>query len=62
VDIYGKTHPEELVVKRVVDIATVEYPTPAQRPIYSVLGGEKLTEKLGIVMPSWESQLAMSFG
>jgi dTDP-4-dehydrorhamnose reductase len=62
VDMYGNLHPSELMVQRVVDITTAEYPTPAHRPIYSVLSGDKLGDKLGLVTPSWQTQLGMSFG
>jgi dTDP-4-dehydrorhamnose reductase len=62
VDTYSNLYPAELTVQRVVDITTAEYPTPAHRPIYSVLSGDKLGDKLGLVTPSWQSQLTMSFG
>jgi dTDP-4-dehydrorhamnose reductase len=60
IDLYGASHPQELMVKRVLDITTSEYPTPAQRPMYSVLSGKKLSEQFGLAMPSWESQLRLS--
>jgi dTDP-4-dehydrorhamnose reductase len=59
IDLYGASHPQELAVKRVLDITTSEYPTPAQRPMYSVLSGEKLSEQFGLAMPNWESQLRL---
>jgi dTDP-4-dehydrorhamnose reductase len=60
INMYSSSHPGELAVKRVVSIPTTEYPTPAQRPMYSVLSGEKLTTQLGVVMPSWAHQLNLS--
>jgi dTDP-4-dehydrorhamnose reductase len=57
IDLYGASHPEDLAVKRVVDITTLEYPTPAQRPRYSVLSGNKLSKQFGLAMPNWERQL-----
>ncbi len=51
------------ILKQTVDvkgIATAEYPTPAKRPAYSVLAGEKLQTHFGIKLPSWEQALALS--
>jgi len=38
-------------------IPTSEYPTPAKRPAYSLLSGEKLERTFGIRMPEWREQL-----
>lgn len=46
-----------LQVKHVVPISTVEYPTPAQRPAYSVLSGKKLATVLGGYPPQWRQSL-----
>jgi dTDP-4-dehydrorhamnose reductase len=46
-----------LQVKRVVPISTVEYPTPAKRPAYSVLSGKKLATVLGDYPPQWRQSL-----
>ena len=42
----------------VVGIPTADYPTPAQRPAYSVLSNEKLERTFGITLPDWQTQLA----
>lgn len=42
---------------RLIPIPTEEYPTPAIRPRWSVLSNAKLTERFGLHLPSWESQL-----
>jgi dTDP-4-dehydrorhamnose reductase len=42
---------------RVTPITTSEYPTPAQRPAYSVLSSEKLARVFGIRLPEWETGL-----
>ncbi|CAN5326578.1 dTDP-4-dehydrorhamnose reductase [soil metagenome] len=41
----------------VLPINTYEYPTPAQRPHYSVLDKRKIKEALGISIPYWRDSL-----
>jgi len=38
-------------------ISTEQYPTPAQRPAYSVLSGHKLQTTFGIALPDWQDAL-----
>jgi dTDP-4-dehydrorhamnose reductase len=42
---------------RVEAISTAEYPTPAKRPAYSVLGCAKLERTFGLRLPHWEEGL-----
>jgi dTDP-4-dehydrorhamnose reductase len=49
-----------LKAKRVIEIATEEYPTPAKRPRNSVLSNAKIQAALGITMPEWRSQLRLA--
>lgn len=42
---------------RVLPIPTSDYPTPAQRPAWSVLDTSGLREAYGIVLPDWRSAL-----
>ncbi len=42
---------------QVNDITTDQYPTPAQRPPYSVLDKSKIKENFGLKIPSWEEGL-----
>lgn len=44
-------------VRRVVPIATADYPTPAKRPAYSVLSGHKTAGILGEYAPHWRQGL-----
>ncbi|MGQ4650672.1 dTDP-4-dehydrorhamnose reductase [Lyngbya aestuarii] len=46
-----------LKVRRVVPITTLEYPTPAPRPAYSVLSRQKISTALGNHPPHWRSGL-----
>lgn len=45
---------------RVEPIATGEYPTPAERPAYSVLDNARIGATFGIRMPDWEEALALA--
>jgi dTDP-4-dehydrorhamnose reductase len=38
-------------------IATSEYPTPAKRPLNSVLSNEKLHRRFGVRLAEWEAAL-----
>jgi dTDP-4-dehydrorhamnose reductase len=40
-------------------IPTSQYPTPAKRPLNSRLCTDKLTQRFGIVMPTWETSLKL---
>ncbi len=42
---------------RVTPITTADFPTPARRPAWSVLSGEKLARVFGLRLPSWEEAL-----
>ncbi len=44
-------------VKNIRAISTLEYPTPAKRPAYSVLNCAKIEAALGFKLPAWDSQL-----
>ncbi|PSF38408.1 dTDP-4-dehydrorhamnose reductase [Aphanothece hegewaldii CCALA 016] len=46
-----------LCVKEVFPITTDQYPTPAKRPAYSVLSGQKITPLLGTYPPYWRDSL-----
>ena len=46
-----------LKIKQVLPITTADYPTPAQRPAYSVLSKGKYTEATGVYPPHWRESL-----
>ncbi|WP_110648658.1 dTDP-4-dehydrorhamnose reductase [Salinicola peritrichatus] len=49
-----------IVPERVAAISTAQYPTPAQRPLNSRLDLTRLEAALGIELPHWRSQLALT--
>lgn len=48
----------EIATVKVSSISTEEYPTPAQRPAYSVLNLDKLKQVFDISLPHWGTALA----
>ena len=50
-----------LMVQRINSITSAEYPTPASRPLYSVLSSERLFCTFGVRLPEWRVQLHNAF-
>jgi dTDP-4-dehydrorhamnose reductase len=48
-------------LKRLIPITTSEYPTPAARPLYSVLSNGLFTRTFGVTLPEWRAQLHHTF-
>lgn len=48
-----------LTINQVIPITTPEYPTPAQRPAYSVLSCDKISKLLGTYSPHWQQRLQL---
>jgi len=46
-----------LIVEQIEPVPTIAYPTPAQRPQYSVLDCSKISNSFGIQPPYWESSV-----
>lgn len=55
------TRGRAMMVKRVIPIATAEYPTPAARPAYSVLSNARFMRTFGFELPDWRTQLQKMF-
>ena len=51
-----------LIVQRIDPITSAEYPTPAVRPLYSVLSSDRLFSTFGVRLPEWRVQLQGAFG
>jgi dTDP-4-dehydrorhamnose reductase len=49
-----------LKTRRVVEIGTHEYPTPARRPVNSVLSNARIHSEFGIALPDWRTQLRLA--
>jgi dTDP-4-dehydrorhamnose reductase len=49
--------PADTPFKELCGITTPEYPTPAQRPAYSVLNTDKVQRQFGLHLPPWEEAL-----
>ena len=50
-----------LIVQRVTPISSQEYPTPALRPVNSVLSNSMLERTFGVQLPDWRAQLHAVF-
>jgi dTDP-4-dehydrorhamnose reductase len=55
------TRGRPLTTRRIVPLATEEYPTPARRPLYSVLSNKRLNREFGVTLLDWEAQLRLIF-
>jgi dTDP-4-dehydrorhamnose reductase len=49
---------ESFKVQRIQGIGTSEYPTPARRPLNSVLGNDKFERTFGFKLESWQAGLS----
>jgi dTDP-4-dehydrorhamnose reductase len=47
----------EQLVQTIEPVSSLEFPTPAARPLFSVLNCEKFTETFGLRPPNWEESL-----
>lgn len=55
------TNRRPLMAGRVTPIATKDYPTPARRPLYSVLSNARLNRTFETRLPDWRAQLHSLF-
>ncbi len=53
-------HPEEQVVQELSPALTSDFPTPAQRPLYSALDCQRFTQVFGLQLPDWKAALRLA--
>lgn len=62
VDRYRTQFPDRpLQVQDIIPIPASDYPTPAQRPAYSVLDNSKVLADFGVQLPAWDLSLGQLF-
>lgn len=52
--------PLKVITDNIAGIPTIEFPTPARRPLNSRLDMSKLERALGVTLPDWKMQLALT--
>ncbi len=53
-------HPESQIVHEVLPAFTVDFPTPAQRPLFSALNCDLFTKIFGLRLPPWREALRLA--
>jgi len=53
-------HPEEQLTKEIVPAATVDFPTPARRPLFSALDCSHFTQTFSLRLPEWQDALRLA--
>jgi dTDP-4-dehydrorhamnose reductase len=54
--------PEKRIVKELLPASSSEYPTPAERPLYSPLNCDLFVETFELRLPNWETALRAMMG
>ena len=49
------------VTKEILPALTADFPTPAQRPLFSALNCEKFTAEFDLSLPDWRTALGLAF-
>jgi dTDP-4-dehydrorhamnose reductase len=48
------------VVREILPARTADFPTPAQRPLFSALDCQRFVKVFGLRLPGWEDALRMA--
>ncbi len=51
---------EEQVTREILPALTADFPTPAQRPLFSALNCQKFTDTFNLRLPDWRATLALA--
>lgn len=54
------SHREQQVTRQVLAAKTADFPTPAQRPLFTALNCERFRRTFGLAMPAWDTALALA--
>ncbi len=57
----AKNAGEPVITQRITPVTTSEFPTPAQRPLYSILDKDKYRQATGVYIPQWQDSLEHYF-
>ena len=57
-ELWGKD--EAIKTKRILPAKTCEFPSPAERPLFSALSCEKFEQEFGLLIPKWNNVLNLS--
>jgi len=52
--------PAEQLTRRILPAATADFPTPAQRPLFSALNCDRFTNTFDLRLPNWEQALKLA--
>ena len=53
-------HKEQQVTREIQPASTADFPTPAERPLFSALNCDKFANTFGLRLPPWEEALRMA--
>ena len=53
-------HPEEQVAREIQPAVSADFPTPAERPLFSALNCDKFADTFGLRLPPWEAALRLA--
>jgi dTDP-4-dehydrorhamnose reductase len=54
------TRPQEQLTQEILPALTADFPTPAQRPLFSALDCSRFTQTFGLRLPAWQDALRLA--